>query len=99
MPFTKEQQRKYFESLGRECPFCLSRNIIKEDYNLTNYEDNIEWVKCGECNKVWNDLRKTFKRYKIPDDTGWLGYFPGISGKPYVFIGLDSKAVFVEELK
>ncbi len=101
MAITKDQQRLYFESLGNKCPFCFSIKIDMAllDFQVVNTQGDIEWAQCGKCNRLWSDLRKQFKRHRIPDDTGFLGHFSGKNGKPYVFIGLDRKAVFVDELK
>lgn len=39
-----------------------------------------------------------FKRYAIPDDVGWLGYFTDCNGKVLAFVGLDRKVKFVYEI-
>ena len=39
-----------------------------------------------------------FKRYRVPDDVGWLGWFEGLDGETIAFVGLDRRVVFVREL-
>ena len=36
-----------------------------------------------------------FKRYAIPDDVGWLGWFEDFNGNTIAFVGLDRKVFFI----
>ena len=39
-----------------------------------------------------------FRRYAIPDDVGWLGWFED-DGKTEAFVGLDRRVLFVHEIR
>jgi len=39
-----------------------------------------------------------FKRYKNPDDVGWLGWFEDFDGNCIAFVSLDRKIIFSYEL-
>lgn len=39
-----------------------------------------------------------FKRYKIPDAVGYLGWFEDIYGEVIAWVGLDKKCLFVWEI-
>jgi len=39
-----------------------------------------------------------FKRYKCPDDVGWLGWFEDTYGNCIAFVGLDRKILFIKEI-
>ncbi len=40
-----------------------------------------------------------FKRYRIPDAVGWLGWFEDADGKAFAFLGLDGKMLFMYEIE
>ncbi len=37
-----------------------------------------------------------FRRYKCPDDAGWLGWFEDVKGNAIAWVGLDRVVVFAE---
>ncbi len=38
-----------------------------------------------------------FKRYRCPDDVGWLGVFVDANDRAIAFVGLDRRVFFVKE--
>jgi len=40
-----------------------------------------------------------FRRYAIPDDVSWLGWFEDAEGNTTAFVGLDRKVLFIHEVK
>lgn len=40
-----------------------------------------------------------FKRYAVPDDVGWLGWFEDCEGHVTAFVGLDRRVTFIHEVK
>ena len=39
-----------------------------------------------------------FRRYSIPDDVGWLGWFEDANGNTTAFVGLDRRVLFIHEV-
>ena len=40
-----------------------------------------------------------FRRYAIPDDVGWLGWFEDCDGTLIAMVGLDRKVLFAHEIR